>query len=457
MFLTLLATFTYMAAAATKTVDPPIAIVGATLLDGTGRAPLHDSVVVIQKNRFVAVGTRQQVTIPPNALRIDAQGKWLVPGLIDMHVHIDEVLTPGTFVLYGVTSIRDVGSNGTTMAALRDRAVQGEILPRRYWMGRNIDEGKPSWWGAVAVQGPSEVPALLEGMRKEGVDGVKLYVRARADVARAVITEAHRRHLPVTAHLHDTLPSTVAEMGIDNLEHITTLFEELRTLPPNTPEGYHTTFLGIADVDLNGPKAQHLIQTLRKHHVAITPTLTVALLPIEGEQGAAATYTDWATVPDGWRRFWNDPYWDFIATKGWTPQDFQQAHLAKPQFLELVRRLHKAGVPIIAGTDTPAPWVLPGAGLLVELQLLVEAGLTPSEALQAATGRAATVLHKTADVGTIRPGRYADLLLLDADPLTDIRNLRHISAVYQNGKEIDRTALRKLFETADATAVKTGP
>jgi imidazolonepropionase-like amidohydrolase len=457
MFLTLFAAFACMAVATARTSDPPIAIVGATVLDGTGRPPIKDAVVVIRDGRILSVGALGHVAIPSDARRIDAHGKWMVPGLIDMHVHIDEVLTPGAFVLYGVTSIRDVGSNGTTMAALRDRAAQGEILPRRYWMGRNIDEGKPSWWGAVAVQGPAEVPALLDAMQKEGVDGVKLYVRARPDVARAVIADAHRRHLPVTAHLHDTLPSAVAEMGIDNLEHVTTLFEELRTLPPNTPEGYHASFVGISAVDLNGPKAQHFIQILNRNHVAVTPTLAVALLPVGGEQGALITYGDWAAVPEGWRRFWNDPYWDFIATKGWTPQDFEQAHLARTKFMDLVKKLYKAGVPIIAGTDTPAPWVLPGAGLIAELQLLVEAGLTPSDALQAATGRAAAVLHKSADVGTLRPGRYADLLLLDADPLIDVRNLHHISAIYMNGKEIDRPALRKLFDAADPKAVKTGP
>jgi imidazolonepropionase-like amidohydrolase len=456
MLSTLFATLACMAATATTT-DLPLAIVGATILDGTGRSPIRDGVVILRHGRFAAVGTRAQVKIPADARRIDARGKWLLPGLIDMHVHLDEVLTPGAFVLYGVTSIRDVGSNGTTMQALRDRAALGEVLPRRYWMGRNIDEGQPSWWGAVAVQGPSEVPALLDGMQKEGVDGVKLYVRARPDVARAVIAEAHRRRLPVTAHLHDTLPSAVAEMGIDNLEHITTLFEELRVLPPQTPEGYRSTFVGIADVDLDGPKTQQLIKILAKRHVAITPTLAVALLPVGGEEGAATTYGDWATVPDGWKRFWNDPYWDFLATKGWTPQDFAQAHLAKARFLALVQRLHKAGVPIIAGTDTPAPWVLPGAGLLVELQLLVEAGLTPSEAIHSATGRAAAVLRKGADVGTIRTGRCADLLLLDADPLADIRNLHQIAAVYINGKEIDRPALRKAFDQADPKAVKTGP
>ncbi len=457
MLFSLLAATACLSGTITADAEPPIAIVGATVIDGTGHAPLRDAVVVMREGRFVAVGKRGQVAIPADARRIDAQGKWLVPGLIDMHVHLDEVLTPSAFVLYGVTSVRDVGSNGATMQGLRERAAQGEILPHRYWMGRNIDEGKPSWWGAVAVQGPKEVPALLDAMQKEGVDGVKLYVLAKPDVTRAVIAEAHRRHLPVTAHLSDTLPSAAAEMGIDNLEHITTLFAELRVLPPQTPEGYLKTFAGVEKVDVNGTKADHLVKTLARHHVAVTPTLTVALLPIAGEAGAAETYGEWAAVPEGWRTFWHDPYWDFIATKGWTPQDFAQAQAARARFFQLVKRLHRAGVPIIAGTDTPAPWVLPGAGLLAELQLLVEAGLSPSDALQSATGRAAEVLHKSADVGTIRTSRYADCLLLTADPLTDIRNLRHIETVYLNGKEADRTALRLAFQQADAKAVKTGP
>ncbi len=437
--------------------EPSVAIVGATIIDGTGRPPISDAVAVMRGGRFVAVGKRSRIKIPADARRVDGRGKWLVPGLIDMHVHIDEVLTPGTFVLYGVTSVRDVGSNVATMQALRDRAAKGEVLPRRFWMGRNIDEGVPSWWGAVAVKGPKEVPALLDAMQREGVDGVKLYVRAKPDVTRAVILEAHRRRLPVTAHLSNTLPSTAAEMGIDNLEHITTLLDELRTLPGHTPDGYLKTFVGLESVNFRGAKTEHLVRSLARHHVAVTPTLTVAVLPVGGEAGAVATYGDWATVPSGWRKFWADPYWDFIATKGWTPEDYNRIPTARAKFFGLVQQLNRAGVQIIAGTDTPAPWVLPGAGLLAELQLLVEAGLTPSDALRAATGRAADVLRKGASVGTIRPGRFADCLLLDANPLEDIRNLRHIRSVFLGGTEADRGTLDSAFQNADPKSVKTGP
>ena len=132
------------------------------------------------------------------------------------------------------------------------------------------------------MKNAQEVPQLLDTMQEEGVDGVKLYTLAKPDVTRAVITDAHRRGLPVTAHLGATLPSVAADAGIDNLEHVTTLFQELRTLPPHTPDGYGKTFAGVPEVDLNGTATRKLIATLVRHHVTITPTFAVALLPWQG-------------------------------------------------------------------------------------------------------------------------------------------------------------------------------
>src|SRR5262249_54313987 len=152
-------------------------------------------------------------------------------------------------------------------------------------------------------------------------------------------------------------------------------------------------------------------------------TLVTNILPIEGEREAARRYDSWTTIPNGWRRYWSNPYWDFIKPKNWSPSDFANAQVAQRKYIELTRMLHEAGITIVAGTDTPAPWVLPGAGLLIELVLLVEAGLTPAEAIQAATGNASAVLRKEQDVGTLQPGKIADFVVLDADPLADIRNL----------------------------------
>lgn len=432
--------------------EPALAITGGTIIDGTGPPPLQNGVVIVRGKRITYVGPKDKAVIPTDARQVDATGKWIIPGLIDMHVHLDEDLSPGAFVLFGVTSVRDVGSRLVTIQQLHSRAAKGEVMPRIYWMGRNIDQGKPSWWGAVAVKGSGDVPALLDEMHRQGVDGVKLYVRSGPKVTQAVIKEAHRRGWPVTAHLEDTRPIDAARFGIDNLEHVSTLFVGIRKKPKNGKPGYAGGFAGVAEVDLNGPSVRNLIATMKRKHVAVTPTLTVSTMPVEGEKAAADIYKGWADIPSGWSTYWKTDYWSFISTKGWTAKDYQTARQAAEKYKRLVGMLEQSGVPIIAGTDTPAPWVLPGAGLVHELEMLVQSGLSPMSALQAATGRAADVLRKSADVGSIRVGRAADLVMLGADPLKDIRNVRRVEAVYQGGREVDLQKLRKSFAEAHAPA-----
>ncbi len=440
-----------------KPPDPQaFALVGGTVIDGTGAAPIPDAVVIFESKRIRAVGPRATTPIPPMAHIIDVHGKWILPGLIDMHVHLDEDLSPWAFPLFGVTSVRDVGSRLVSIQKLRALATKGDPIPRIFWMGRNIDEGKPSWWGAVAVKGPEEVPALLDDMARQGADGFKLYTAAGPSVVRAVIRGAHDRGWPVTGHLERTHPSHAAQMGIDNLEHVSTLLQELRGPEPTSATGYLRGFERIPAVDLSGKHAQALIAIL-KGRTAITPTLTVSTMPVEGARGAAKAYLGWADVPEGWARYWKSSYWSFISTAGWKQSDFATALAAYAKSKELVRLLEQAGIPIIAGTDTPAPWVLPGAGLIHELELLVDAGLTPMSAIQAATGRAGVVLRRAKDVGTIQIGRFADLLILDADPLADIHNLRKIHFVYKNGWEFDLPSLRKRFERANEPPIAKPP
>jgi imidazolonepropionase-like amidohydrolase len=428
------------------------AITGATLFDGTGAAPLPDAVLLVRSGHVAAAGPRHTVIIPDGATIVDAAKQWLIPGLIDLHVHLDEDLTPGAFPLFGVTSVRDVGSRLVTLQKLRARAARGEVMPGLFWMGRNIDEGKPSWSGAVAVKGTGDVPALLADMQeRQGVDGVKLYGTVRPGIAKAVIDEAHRRRLPVTGHLGETTPEKAAQLGIDNLEHISTLFTaQLSRDAAKKAAGTRKSHAGVSAVDLDSPQVRRLIETLARHKVAVTPTLSVSLMPMAGERNADRIYRGWADVPGGWRSYWKDAYWSFLQPLGWTAADYRTREQANEKFVRMVGLLEAAGVPIVAGTDSPAPWVLPGAGLIHELELLVQAGLSPRSALLAATGRAANVLRKTGEVGTLVPGARADFLLLPADPLKDIRALRKLSAVYQNGQQVDRTTARRDFEQVKA-------
>ena len=175
-----------------------------------------------------------------------------------------------------------------------------------------------------------------------------------------------------------------------------------------------------------------------------------------GARGARADYEGWSGFPRGWRNYWHSDYWSFLTPERWTPHDYAVANQAGAKYTELVGMLYRAGVPLIAGTDTPAPWVLPGAGLLVELELMVAAGVPPMEALHAATGRAADILHKSDFVGTLRSGRSADFLILSAVPLTHIPKSQSIEAVYFAGKSQDLPAQQRAFQSSVAPTLRPG-
>jgi len=417
------------------------AIVGATLIDGLHPTPLKDSVVLFRAGRIVRVGTPSTIEVPADAKVIDGHGKWLIPGLIDMHVHLDEVVTPIMFAQYGVTSVRDVGSRLVTIQHWR--SLRAASTPHIYWMGRNIDEHKPSWWGAVAVNGPSEVPALLADMERQGVDGVKLYVNSEPEVTKAVIQEAHLRGWPVTAHCGKTTPLQAAQLGIDNLEHASQMFVGIKSQNHAPVLGYFAGFEGVPETDLNGKKMQALVKTLAERGVAVTPTLSASLMPVVGEKGAQNYYLPWCNIGSDWQKEWRRGYWDFISTKGWTQKQHDTALAANRTYSKLVGKLYRAGVPLIAGTDCPAPWVLPGAGLLVELELMSQAGVPNGELIKAATSRAADILHRSDDVGAIAPGRSADMVILNADPLISIKNLHKISRVFLRGTSVSMSTTTK--------------
>ncbi len=413
-------------------VESPVAIVGGTLITGLDDTQIRESAVIFENGRIIYAGKLAGAPIPQNAQIVDAKNRWLIPGLIDMHVHLDEVITPEMFLKFGVTSVRDVGSRLVTIQRWRAK----HSVPHIFWMGRNIDEGTPSWWGAVAVKGPAQVPGLLDDMVNQGVDGVKLYVNAGPDVARSVIEQAHERGMPVTAHPGKTSPKRLSEDGIDNIEHVSQLFLDLCDASTSVNPGYFAGYKRAAETDLYGPRTKALVATLNANHTAITPTLTVSIMPLDKNE--TRRYAGWTSVPPRWRNEWKRSYWDFISTKGWTTKQMLAADSACSNYRKLVTLLYRAGVPLIAGTDTPAPNVLPGAGLLVELELMGECGIPPVELIRSATSRAASILRREDDVGAIAAGRCADILVLTADPTKDIKNLHKIERTYHDGHRVKR-------------------
>lgn len=412
----------------------PTAIVNVTVW--TGSQTISPGFVLWEGETITDVGRADTVRFSSSVKLIDGRGGWLIPGLIDLHVHVDEVKTPDLFLRYGVTSVRDMGSSPKVIAEWRTRWRRGEPRPYVYWTGRNIDTGKPSWWEAVAVKKVTDVPGLLEHLRKLGADGFKLYVNADRATAEAVIAYARWKALPVTAH-HETLSaSELLRLGIHGIEHAHCLLHELLPSRPRMDEkrksSYLRLFAGFERLSTEGDRVRRLMELAYATSVVWTPTLCLYDLPRRWRQASPAG----VSLPAEWRAEWSRNYWDFLSTRGWTDADYRTAQRAVEVYQRFVREAKRYRVLVGAGTDTPAPGVLPGAALHHELRLLAGCGFTPEEALRAATVVAARALRLDGKVGVLQPGARADMVLLARNPLERVENVMAIRAVYVRGREL---------------------
>ena len=405
-----------------------LAIRGVTLFDGTGASPLPNACVVSVDGRITAVGPLGKVAIPAGARVLSVpHGTTLLPGFIDMHVH--STVHPGLmpyFLANGITSVRDLGCADTQLEELkryRAEAPSGNQLgPRLFLAGPPLD-GLPraaNWFPGPSAQNAAEAEAAVKGLADSGVDVIKLYRRLNAQSARAAIEEAHRRGLPVTwdYQWNYRYLSNAIQSGVDGLEHV---FYSERA---------------------SATECEQLAELIGGTGVWFDPTL-VAFRPPEE---AVSRDPDFAQLPPSLPKFWNSLFWpmetdtEFAAMKGF------------------VRRVHRHGGKLLAGTDSPVKYSAPGYALHHELLLLAECGLTPKEVLQTATLRAAEALRKETELGSIEPGKLADLVLVNGDPLRDLRVTRNVRWVVLNGK-LHRPAdlLAQAKRTAPGIEIKLPP
>ena len=434
--------------------DPfELVVQDGVLFDAVEGVMLPHRTILIAAGHIRGVGSLEQpIKIPAGARVIDARGKFIIPGLIDAHVHLvhvldfahitgDEILP--LFLANGVTTLRDVGDN---VVAERLIARYAEAHPEScpwFFLCSPLIDGEPpyhrdngvSW----AITDPAQVPALVKDMAAWGVTTLKIYVGITRPVGRVIIEEGHRSGLVVTAHLGSYSAQDAVEDGIDCLEHIWSVFnyilppdapqepgsEERSKMPPSELEARRLRILeSRANVDLGNPKARSLIASLVEHKVMVDPTLVVhhnmLLLP---DLPDVYANPDNAFVPERLRAFWP------TYTPQVSPQTRELRSKEFRKYQELTGLLNQAGVTLLAGTDTPEPYVPPGFSLHQELELLVNSGRTPTATLQAATINNARALNKGDELGSIDEGKRADLVILDANPLEDIRNTRKIYMV----------------------------
>ncbi|MGQ0838708.1 amidohydrolase family protein [Actinokineospora sp.] len=454
----------------------PTVLAGATLIDGTGGVPRRDSTVVLAGDRIVAVCPR---SVPPGARVLDLRGKYLIPGLWDLHVHsiaLDRVYPP-LYVANGVTGIREMfGHSHPTLPDLRDRVESGRVIGPRMVIGSTIVDGPGSVFGPVGaevVTTEAEARAVVHRAAEQGADFVKVYSFLRPDTHAAIADECARLGLPFAGHLPERISAgPAAALGQRTFEHLFGMYLstsgreaglraqiEALAFDPADPYGWIGRVRAIersAVASHNRAKAAALFARLRRLGAWQSPTLTVLRVFAQ-----PADAFDWADprlryLPSFITQYWRQ---QIEATAPRTPEliaehrDFLRAEL------RLVGAMHRAGVGVVAGTDANNPFCFPGFGLHDELALLVEAGLSPMAALLAATRDAARCLGLEHRHGTVAPGKAADLVVLDADPLADIANTTRIHGVVARGRWIrpaERTRLLADIARAAAEAVPPG-
>jgi imidazolonepropionase-like amidohydrolase len=481
-------------AAATRD-STPVAITHVTVIDVERGRRLPGHTVLVAGRRVRAAGPDAAVRVPAGARVIDGRGKYLIPGLWDMHVHVSDPDIPGPpelvlplFVATGVTGVRDMGSASLdTILRLRAEVREGaRIGPRMVVAGKIID-GAPLVFppDELLARTPEEGRRAVDSLADRGVDFIKAYEMLRRDVFLAVLDEARRRGLPVAGHVPLTVDAAEAsDSGMRSFEHLRNIdlacsaradsLREARAATLEANAGYAggasegtaawSAGYGAGEkvrrdihlaqrrraLDTEDPsRCAALLARLARNGTRQTATLFIQSEVLDAERQARLGPT-LRYVPGAYRERWERGAASFAALPA-----ARLAGARRWQSWEaaLVRRLADAGVPLLAGTDASVASVVPGFGLHEELDALVRLGnLTPLQALRAATLEPARFLGATDSLGTVAAGKLADLVLLDADPLADIRNTQKTRAVVVNGRLLDRVALDALLTGAERAA-----
>ena len=419
------------------------AYVGALAVPGDGRAPIRDSVLLVAGGRVVALGPAS-TPIPADAVRVDLRGRYLLPGLTESHAHISGFASeayhpdaPGKFraapplmeslLRWGVTTVRDTG--GPDLASTQALQKHGQAWPRFFGSGPNLD-GHPGgpWKGMWKTDDPAEVRDLVEIEADAGMDFIKVYAWMGEEVMAEAIRTAHGFGLLVAGHV--VTAERAVELDIDALEHVRIGRElvpddrlaELLALP-GKPRDEMASSKPWRFVDLDSAPVDRVIDLLVRSGTYLTPTLAIFESHLDPEAGAAGD----ASLH----------HHDSIT--GELQYDGTEAEAARHEFelmQAFVGRAHAAGVRICAGSDTPSPVLTPGESLHTELGLLVQAGLTPLQAIEAATQTPARLLGHAHEIGSLSNGHHADFVVLDANPLADIANTRTVETVVLGGTPV---------------------
>jgi imidazolonepropionase-like amidohydrolase len=432
-----------------------------TVIDATGAPPQPHRTVVVRGGRIEMITSASPAannTVP--GTHVDGKGKFLIPGLWDMHVHMvfgdwfprgKEVTLP-LFIANGITGVRDMGGELEVLQQWRKEISAGTLIgPRMVISGPMLDGPQPRFPSSIAIKTPEDGRHAVDDLKRRGADFIKLQSLIPREAVFAIADEARKQGITFVGHVPDAVrASEASNAGQKSFEHLIGIFEGSSPLEDEFLKGPKGPGKFLATYD--PARAAALFALLAKNQTWQCPTL------VWERGGNLIDETDFAHDA---RAKYVPAYWKDVTWKRFTDQilhEFNTDDLAtRKRFvekeLEVVNAMHRAGIPFLAGTDTPpGVYIFPGFSLHEELRRFVAAGFTPMEALQTATLNPAKFLGMEDKLGTIEKGKLADLVLLDANPLDDIRNTEKIAAVIVNGRYLSRVELDKMLAGVEGAA-----
>jgi imidazolonepropionase-like amidohydrolase len=449
----------------------PLVIEGGTLIDGNGGEPIPDALIVIQGNRIESVSRERQASYAAGAQVLKADGKFILPGLINAHVHYSGFLAE-LMLCHGVTSVFDIGGRGPLHRVRRDAIARGRVLgPRLFVVVESLlGPVKPGRVAYTRERGRQDKPLTMEEARavvKRAVAGGADLINIRRGLSQEVfqeaVAEAHRAGLAVVAQpIGPTVFGREAVLaGADVLEHAAGINISIAK-DPSKWRGWGEIELHSLDprpfADMDEGKAEELIGQMVARNTYLEPDL------IAQGRGLHEQRNEWKKqdvellqnpelgyIPEGTRHKWMSNYTEFDA---WEPAEREQLRKGFHNMQRFIGQFARAGGKLMSGTDTSAHgWAVAGIGLHRELELLTQVGLTSMEAILAATRNTAEGYRVLDRLGTVEAGKLADLVIVNADPLRDIRNLQKIEWVIKDGKVIDRSYHRGFADPFEGAGV----
>jgi len=398
-------------------------IVHAMVFDVVNKSTIPDATIWIENGKIQSVGKSSTTPMPSDVFVLDAKGKTILPGLWDMHAHFEQAEWGPAYLAAGVTTVRDCGNEFDYINAIKNSIDGGSGIGPRIIKAGIIDGKGPYSLGIVQADTREEAIAIVQMYKANGFEQIKIYSSVKPAILKIICAEAHRLGLTVTGHIPIGMNLEQAvDSGMDMVNHVQYVYSIMKR---NKTTGA---------IDFSDSANLAVMKFLKVHHVVVDPTLGVFELAFRSvKDNITEIEPDFSSLPEPLKPL-------FINTGGSSPQEIERGKAIMKAFMDIVNELNKNGITLVAGTDMG----FPGYSVYRELELYVASGLSPWEAIQTATIVPARVMNQASVLGSVETGKNADLILVDGNPLENIRNIRKVSLVIKDGQLYDPGALHKM-------------